>query len=153
MFSGTCEAAGADVTGARLSLAGLDGATVVGSDVQASAMRRTESQAKASACYRELVHHLQILAECVAEGKRLDEANDFCRVIINSRVCDLLSPYDSTGALKVDSAHLGWMAEDLRRVVCEQFRGGKVLPVDHSGTLQAINSKLDLIAGHLARFA
>lgn len=156
MFLGTCDSAGAD--GAFRSLA-LPGSVAgdrqrvypetVGPDVET--MRRLGQQSFASAFYREAMLYLEGLSHCVSEGKRLDEANDFCRFLLNSRICDLLRPFDSTGALKVDSAHLGWMAEDLRRAVCEQFRSGKVIPVDHGGTLKAINSKLDLIAGHLAR--
>lgn len=108
----------------------------------------------AHVCYQQTCAHITSLSERVREGEALDEANDFARFVINSGLPKLLSPFDNTnGPLRVDSGHLRWMAEELRRLVCARFQAGKVAPRSSTGELQAINHKLDLIAGHLANLS
>lgn len=96
---------------------------------------------------RELDRHLHN----VKHGEGLDSANDFARYILNSGVVKLLAPYDSSGTFKIDSAHLRWKAEEVRRLVCDSYQAGKAVPEGGSVHLAAISRKLDLIAGRLAQ--
>jgi len=117
------------------------------------AMRNRQLQVEAHVLYSAFAERLRTLARAVSRGEQLDEANDFSRLILNSRIVEIISPYDFGGALKVDSAHLRWLAEELRRNACAAFQSAGTTPREPDGALDAINHKLDLIAGQLARIS
>ncbi len=100
--------------------------------------------------WRENVEELEHYMRLVREGKSLAEARRFAQHVIQSRLCEVLKPFDGSGCLKIDSAFLMWKAEELQRLVQDQWRTG-VSPKLDASTLDAINHKLDLIAGHMAK--
>lgn len=156
-------------------------------DASASAMHvlSSDEAVNAHVCYTFFERHLRTLAEAVSRGVRIDEANDFARLILNSRFLELLAPHNTTrkasnvGALgaarereaaslagglrddagshaigsllAVDSAHLRKLADELR-IAAAAVPSHKT-PKDRDGALVAIERKLELIAGQLAKLS
>ena len=103
--------------------------------------------------WKEAINRLESLRLRVKEGRDLDPALDFCRFILWSHIDKLLLPYQCDGELKVDVAYLRWKAEDLQREVQILYSTGKAAADANRGTMEAILHRLDLIAGHVAKFA
>lgn len=103
--------------------------------------------------WREAFNLLGRYENAVRQGESLEAAADFARFVIWSRICNILQEHNSPGPLKVDSALLYWKAEELLRSVQEQWQRKGVVPPAHKSQIEAINHKLDLIAGQLARMS
>lgn len=54
--------------------------------------------------------------------------------------------------MKVDGSHLRWKCEQLLSVVHAQYKQKQVVVSLELSQIEAVNHKLDLIAGHLAKF-
>ena len=76
----------------------------------------------------ETSHRLDVLARCVAEGRDVMAASEFCRWLSFSGILILLERYPnqvpSHNPLKVDGAFLRWKCEDLQSAVNERLRTG-----------------------------
>lgn len=101
--------------------------------------------------WRETRHMLTIYERRAREGKDLDAALEFARYVIWSGVVDVVNASAHLSPIAIDAAHLKWKAEDLQRTVQECYRTGKAKPQIELAEIEAINHKLDLIAGHIAR--
>lgn len=101
--------------------------------------------------WMEAINRLESLRQRVLQGQDYQAALEFSTFVINSGMHKILLEHDSDGMLKVDSAFLAWKAEDLRGMVWDAYRSGKVAPGANQDALRAIAEKLDLIAGHVAK--
>jgi len=103
--------------------------------------------------YTETSRRLDSFLQHVKEGRDLDGALQFARYVIWCRIDRLMAPHDCQGFLKVDSSLLVSKARILEQTVQDAYRTGKVAPDASLSVLEAINHKLDLLAGHVARVA
>jgi len=102
---------------------------------------------------RETTSRLDVLHDRVVEGQDLQSAKEFCSYLRWSGILRLLEANSSTGNLKVDGAHIRWKCDQLESLTNDQFRQvSKVVSLQMS-QLQAVNHKLDLIAGHVAKLS
>jgi len=102
---------------------------------------------------RETSNRIDVLHERVSEGQDLQAAKEFCSYLRWSGIIRLILSFESSGGLKIDAAHIEWKFKELESLTHEQFRQpSKVVSLQMS-QLQAMNHKLDLIAGHVAKFA
>jgi len=95
--------------------------------------------------------YLDSFAQCVKEGHSHDEARGFCVYLLNSGVIKLLEANSCPGAFKVDGPLVRWKAEELQRNVQDFYRTGRTEAKVDASTLDAINRKLDLIAGGIGK--
>jgi len=112
----------------------------------------TVGQAEAHWLWQESINRLESLRLRVCEGRDLEQAREFAAFFLWSGLDKFLKPFDSDGALKVDSAFLRWKAEDLQRRVQDMWASGKAAEGNVS-TLQAIHHKLDIIASHVSKLS
>jgi len=88
----------------------------------------------------------------VSEGVDLMPALDFARFVFWSGIPDLCEQCHAvTGALKTDGSALRKRAKALQSL-CEEMMTGEAAPRIHETQMEAINRKLDLIAGHVGRW-
>jgi hypothetical protein len=92
-----------------------------------------------------------ILYRRVQEGKDLDSANDFVRYVFWSGLIDLFKANANPFPLPIDGALTEWKVKELLHNVQERFRTGDQRPRMEMTELEAINRKLDLIAGHVSK--
>jgi len=85
------------------------------------------------------------------EGKDLDAGLEFARYVIWSGVVNVVNASAHLSPIAIDAAHLQWKAEELQRTVQGWYRSGKAQPQIAMAEVEAINHKLDLIAGRIAR--
>jgi len=97
------------------------------------------------------LHSLEAYAARVAENKDVTAAVDFARYILNSGIPKLLEAHPRTEYPPIDGALLRWKAEELERACTERFRSRDSKPHFELCQLQAINDKLNLIAGYVSR--
>ncbi len=94
-------------------------------------------------------HDLDLLAKAVAQGHALEEAINFARYLRNSGLVKMLKQNSTAGPLPVDGSLIEFKANELERSVQACWKKGA------SGVkvaeLEAINRKLDLIAGHVSK--
>jgi len=88
----------------------------------------------------------------VRENKDVMAALDFARYVTWSGIIKVLDANASESPLVVDGALIRWKCEELTRMCQERFRTGQSSPHVEQSELEAINRKLDLIAGHVAQF-
>jgi hypothetical protein len=110
-------------------------------------------RADAAWLWQEAVNRLESLSFRVREGRDLEAAAEFCRFILFSRVDKLLQPFAGDGGAKVDPAYLMWKAKDLLQQVQDLHSSGKVPEKANSSAMEGILHKLDMIAGHVAKFS
>src|SRR5450759_2817873 len=103
--------------------------------------------------WKETANKLDSFRARVQEGKDLEAAREFCAYVIWSGMLRMFDAYPQEFPLKVDGAFLRFKAEDLQREIQERWRSGKNAPSIQFSEVQSINHKLDLIAGHLAKFS
>jgi len=99
---------------------------------------------------RETTSRLETLTKRVREGKDLHSAKEFSSYLRWSGVLKLLETHESTGPLKVDGALIRWKNDQLIAAINEQFKNSSVIVPLELSALEAINHKLDLLAGRLA---
>jgi len=88
----------------------------------------------------------------VAEGVDLLPALDFAKFVFWSGIPQLCTLFPCTSeALKADGDALKKRAKALQSL-CEETLTGEGTPRVHETQLEAINRKLDLIAGHVGRW-
>lgn len=109
-------------------------------------------QADAHWLWQESINRLESLRLRVCEGRDLDAALEFARFFLWCRLDKILAPYENKGPLKVDCAFLRWKAEDLQRMVQDQYTHGSV-PQGNQSTMQAVLHRLDMIAAHVAKIS
>lgn len=90
---------------------------------------------------RETSSYLDGLARSVNEGKRVDEASNFCRWLRFSGVLKFIS---STNC-EADAGELNAKLETILHQCGEIYKGGRVLPKYDSSDIAAINAKLDYL--------
>jgi len=100
--------------------------------------------------YRETVYQMDRYEEAVREGQFIEAAHAFTTYVLNARIPHYLRKYPAEGTLKVDGAFLEWRVRQLKAEVQRQYVEGKA-PGVPQGELGAINHKLNIIAGQLAR--
>jgi len=98
-------------------------------------------------CWSELRVRLGSLERQVAQGAALEEANNFCRFVLNSRICDLVDKGPRSNPLQVSGAEIRQRAEKLLVEVREWFSNPRRQAQFKESHLTAIDRKLDLIAG------
>jgi hypothetical protein len=86
----------------------------------------------------------------VQECKALESALCFARFVRNSGLVKLLKFHASDGPLPCDGALTEFKASQLEHAVTERYRLGDSAPHVEMCELQAINRKLDLLAGQIA---
>ena len=101
--------------------------------------------------WQETFNRLSSLNRRVQEGKDLEAAREFCAYLLWSGVLEVFASITPEGISHVDWPHLRWKAEELQREVQERWRSGKNNPNIEVAELEAINRKLDLIAGHVSK--
>jgi hypothetical protein len=101
--------------------------------------------------WKETMNRLDIYRRRVDEGKDLDAAREFCQYVLWSQLVKLFKEHPAPEPLKVDGALLEWTAQELQRTVQDRWRREDHKPQVHQTKLEAINEKLDLIAGRLAQ--
>lgn len=102
--------------------------------------------------WRETSRVLDRYQERVDQGHDLMPALDFARYVLWSGLVPLMKSEGQDGALKIDGSLLEWKAKELQEAVQARFRSernGKCML--HETQLEALNRKLDLIAGRLAQ--
>jgi len=100
--------------------------------------------------YRDTSYRVASLSRAVQEGHSLDEAADFARFVINT-VAPLLAINPQAEPLKVDGHLLRHNAQELLSAAQERWRTHDTKPRLQLSELEAINHKLDVLAGHVAR--
>jgi hypothetical protein len=103
--------------------------------------------------WRETLTRLESLDVAVQEAKRLDEALDFTRFVFWSGLLQLFKENPQPFPLKVDGPFLEWKCKELQSKVQERYRLNDGAPHIEETQLNAINRKLDIIAGHLQKFS
>lgn len=102
---------------------------------------------------RETSNRIDVLHDRVREGQDLQAAKEFCSYLQWSGIINLIQAFEPEGQLTIDAAHVVWKFKQLESLTHDQFRQpSKVVSLQMS-QLQAMNHKLDLIAGHVAKFA
>jgi len=103
--------------------------------------------------YKETARVLDVYEGRVREGKDLAAALEFARYLQWSGLIKMFKAHanDETGMFKVDGAFLQWKIEELQRMVRDRYRKGDSEPHITETQLEAINRKLDLLAGHIAQ--
>jgi len=102
--------------------------------------------------YKETVYQLSLYEQASRTGQFLEAAHAFTTYVINARIPHFLRKYPAAGTLKVDGAFLEWKVRELKSEVQRQYVEGKA-PGVPMGELGAINHKLNLIAGELAKLS
>jgi hypothetical protein len=95
---------------------------------------------------------LSALDRRVREGKDLDYAREFAVFVLNSGMVDIFEAHACAEPFKVDGAFIRWKTKELQTMVQDIWATKKTPPVQ-SCTLDAINHKLDLIAGQVAKLS
>jgi len=103
--------------------------------------------------WRDTKRQIDAFAQAVRAGQRLDEAAGFARYVLNSGLCGILAEFPHADPLTCDGHLLRSVAQDLLSAVQERWRTNDLKPTVDFCELQAINRKLDLIAGHVARIS
>ena len=111
-----------------------------------------ESSLNMARLWRETNNRLESLDVAVQEAKQLEEALNFTRFVFWSGLLDLFKANPQPFPLKVDGAFLEWKCKELQQKVQERYRLNDGKPHIEETQLNAINRKLDLIAGHLQKF-
>jgi len=102
---------------------------------------------------RETTSRIAILHKRAIEGKDLHAAKEFCSYLQWSGILKLLRSNCQPEPLPVDGVLIGWKCDQLLSVVNDQFRQAtKVVSLELS-QLEAIDHKLDLIAGRIAQLS
>jgi len=101
---------------------------------------------------RETGNRIASLRRAVDEGHRLDEAANFARYVLFSGICTLLQQFPQGEPLPCDGHLLQHQANELLRAAQDRYRTGDTTAKLDWSYLDAINRKLDLIAGQVARF-
>jgi len=102
---------------------------------------------------RETTSRIAILHKRAIEGKDLHAAKEFCSYLQWSGLLKLLEQNCQPEPLQVDGVLIRWKCEQLLSVVNDQFRqASKVVSLELS-QLEAIDHKLDLIAGRIAQLS
>jgi len=102
---------------------------------------------------RETSNRIDVLQERVSEGQDLQAAKEFCSYLRWSGIIRLIRSFEPVGQLTIDTAHIEWKFEQLESLTHGQSRQpSKVVSLQMS-QLQAMNHKLDLIAGHVAKIS
>jgi hypothetical protein len=99
---------------------------------------------------RETAARLDTLLKRARESKDLQAAKEFVSYLQWSGILKLLEHHSHDGPLKIDGPHLRWKANQLLEVVHGQFNKPQTLVSLELSQLEAMNHKLDLIAGRLA---
>jgi len=102
--------------------------------------------------YRDTKYRIERLRLAVKEGRRLDEAADFAKFVINS-VAPLLISLPQGDPLPCDGHLLRGFASDLLSSVQDHWRAGKASPSVELSAVEGVSRKLDLIAGRLAQMS
>jgi len=102
---------------------------------------------------RETSNRIEVLHDRVSEGQDLQAAKEFCSYLRWSGIIRLIRSFEPVGQLTIDTAHIEWKFEQLESLTHDQSRQpSKVVSLQLS-QLQAMNHKLDLIAGHVAKIS
>lgn len=115
---------------------------------------RSDIEVNSHVLYKWTVARLDSYAARVAENRGVEEALDFAKWVINSRLPQVLAHHsceDGQGGLKVDAALLRWKAEEVQRACQERYRLNDSKPHVEALQLQSIHEKLNLVAGYLSR--
>lgn len=102
--------------------------------------------------YRDTKSRLNSFSAAVREGRHLDEAASFARFVIWS-IAPLLIANPQPEPLPCDGNLLRSVAQSLLAEVQERWRTNDEQPKLELSELEAINRKLDLLAGHVARIS
>lgn len=92
---------------------------------------------------------LDALAALVKEGKSLDEANDFARFVLNSRLADLLDEHSSKGSLPCSGKLIRRKASKLREACCGRWAGRDAKPHVETSDLVEIRAELASLRAQL----
>jgi len=101
---------------------------------------------------RETSNRIASLGRAVDEGHRLDEAANFARFVLFSGICTLLKSFPQGDPFPVDGHLLQHHAEQLLQAAQDRYRTGDTKAKLDWSYLDAINRKLDLIAGQVSKF-
>lgn len=104
---------------------------------------------------REVSSRLEILTKRVNEGKDVQGAKEFCSFLLWSGLLNLLEEHSRTDLdsdLPIDGRLIRYKCEALQEAVNHAFtEGSKTITLELSA-MEAINRKLDLLAGYVAKF-
>ena len=100
--------------------------------------------------WQETDNYLSSLAQCVREGKRVQEAANYCRWLQFSGVIELLEGSPQPFPLMVDGQGTRRKLRDLIQECGELFKGGKHDAKYVASDIAEINRKLDVLTAHLA---
>jgi hypothetical protein len=138
----------------KIGIDGIGRADIVGSCDDSITASYSEAELVAAHIFwQQTVGRLQQYLQAVSLGELLDEANNFSRFVINSGAASVLASRDNDGPLKVDSGHLRYLAEELRRQVLEAFARRNEVPAGITGALNAMRHSIDVLAGQVARIS
>jgi hypothetical protein len=113
----------------------------------------TDSSTLFARLYRETISRIDWYEARVTEGQDLMAALDFARYVLWSGIVPICKEHacDSGAPLKVDGSFLQYRAEDLQRNVQDRFARDNGKIKIRETQLEALNRKLDLIAGYVSR--
>lgn len=103
--------------------------------------------------WRETVNSLDAYAKRVRECKDLLGAADFARFVRSSGLLKLFDAHESLGPFEVSGASVRKKVSDLLFECGERMRSNKTEPLIALSELEAINRKLELIAGHVSKLS
>jgi len=101
--------------------------------------------------WKETINQLKVLDAAVRDGRGLEEAINFARFVQWSGLAKLMERNACDGELKVDGALVRWKCRELERTVQDAWKGREL--ARPKPDMEAINYKLDLIAGRLAQLS
>jgi hypothetical protein len=103
---------------------------------------------------REVSARLDIFQKRVVEGKDVQAAKEFCSFLLWSGLLNMLEEHSRTdyeSDLPIDGRLIRFKCEALQDAVNHAFtEGSKTITLELSA-MEAINRKLDLLAGHMAK--
>jgi len=99
--------------------------------------------------WREVDMRLESLARSVRGGSALDEANNFAKFLLGSGLVELFKHNPRENGFKVDGSLIEWKCVELQRSVLDAWKGKK--PSVDAKDIEAVNHKLELIAGYLSK--
>jgi hypothetical protein len=100
------------------------------------------------------MNRLSSLQNHVNEGKKLDEALDFCRYVFWSGIVELCNYHATTAeGLAISGANLQTRVKQLQQDVQDRYRKSNTSPKIELSELEKLNHKLDLIAGRISQIS
>lgn len=116
-------------------------------------LKMAEWSANIARIWRETSNRIESLDTAVQEGKKLEEALNFCRFVFWSGLLQLFRENPQPAPLKVDGPFLEWRLKELQQKVQDRYRLNDGQPHIDETQLSAINRKLDVIAAHVSKLS